>query len=151
MTTWRDAASDEAQDDLDALLGSALELAKRQLDKRREIYPYALVIDTAGTQRMLAADTGAERPESSDLITTLLGAVVEQRAQLRAAAIVADVLLPETGSDALRVSLEHSEGVALTVLLPYQSRSLRKDVHYGALQAGAAAPFIWPGDLPKRR
>jgi len=69
-----------------------------------------------------------------------------QRDQLRGAAIVADVRVPETGSDAVRVTLEHSEQVALTVLLPYQPRRLGRGVDYGDLQAGAAAAFIWPSD-----
>lgn len=146
MASWRDAASQEAQDDLDGLLGPALEFAQQQLDKYREFYPFAIVVDTDGQQRMVAADTGAERPESADLITTLIGALAGQRDQLRGAAIVADVRVPETGGDAVRVTLEHSEQVALTVLLPYRSRRFGRSVDYGDLQAGAAAAFIWPSN-----
>jgi hypothetical protein len=44
----------------------------------------------------------------------------------------------------VRVTLEHAEGIALTVLLPYKTRRFGRSVDYGDLQAGAAAAFIWP-------
>ena len=144
MTPWRDTASQQAQDDLDGLLEPALGFAQQQLDKHGEFYPYAVVVDADGQQRMGAADTGDDRPASPDLITTLFSTLSDERSSLRAAAIVADVRLPEANSDAIRVTLEHSERVALTVLLPYRIRRLGRGVDYGNLQAGAATAFIWP-------
>lgn len=144
MATWRDAASQQAQDDLDGLLGPALGFAQQQLDAHGEFYPYAVVVDADGQQRMVAADTGTDRPESADLITTLIAALSDDRGNLRAAAIVADVRIAELGSDAIRVTLEHAESVALTVLLPYRTRRFGSGIDYGDLQAAAAAAFIWP-------
>ena len=144
MTPWRDTASQQAQDDLDGLLEPALGFAQQQLDKHGEFYPYAVVVDADGQPRMVAADTGDDRPASPDLITTLFSTLSDERSSLRAAAIVADVRLPEANSDAIRVTLEHSERVALTVLLPYRIRRLGRGVDYGNLQAGAATAFIWP-------
>lgn len=146
MASWRDTASQQAQDDLDGLLGPALGFAQQQLDAHGEFYPYAVVLDDADQQRMVVADTGSDRPESADLITTLIATLSEQRDHLRGAAIVADVRVPEGGSDAVRVTLEHSERVALTVLLPYRPRRFGRGVDYGDLQAGTAAAFIWPAD-----
>lgn len=146
MASWRDAASQQTQDDLDGLLDVALGFAKQQLDKYGEFYPYAIVVDIDGIQRMVAAGTDAVWPESADLITTLIGSLAGQRDQLRGAAIVAGVRVPETGSDAVRVTLEHSEQAALTVLLPYRPRRFGRGVDYGDLQAAAAAAFIWPTD-----
>jgi hypothetical protein len=146
MASWRDAVSRRAQQDLDGLLDAALGYAKQQLEKVREFYPYAIVVDTEGQQRMLAADTGAERPGSAVLITMLFGVLADQRDQLRGAAIVANARLPESGSDAVRVTLEHSEQVALMVLLPYRPRQFGQGVDYGDLQAVAAEGFVWPRD-----
>ncbi|MFT3887734.1 MAG: hypothetical protein QM713_06180 [Arachnia sp.] len=146
MVSWRDAASQQAQDDLDGLLGPALEFAQQQLDKRGEFHPYAVVVDVAGQQRMVMADIASNPPASADLITRLIAALSEDRDSLRAAAIVADVRLPETGSDAVRVTLEHAEHVALSVFLPYRRRWLGRRIDYGDLQAGAAAALIWPGN-----
>lgn len=144
MASWRDTTSQQAQDDLDGLLGPALGFAQQQLDSHGEFYPYAVVVDADGQQRMIAADTDDERPASAELITTLVAALSDDRDHLRAAAIVADVRLPELGSDAIRVTLEHSEQIALSVLLPYRRRRLGRGIDYGDLQTGAAAAFIWP-------
>lgn len=144
VASWRDTVSQQAQDDLDALLGPALGFAQRQLDAHGEFYPYAVVLDDDGQLRMVAADTGSDTPASADLITMLIAILSEQRDHLRGAAIVADVRVPMIGSDAVRVTVEHSERVALTVLLPYRPRRFRSGVDYGDLQAEAAAAFIWP-------
>lgn len=144
MASWRDTTSQQAQDDLDGLLGPALGFAQQQLEERGEFYPYAVVVDTDGQQRVVAADIGSDHPASADLITTLTAALSEDRDHLRAAAIVADVRLRELGSDAVRVTLEHSERIALTILLPYKPRRFGRGIDYGDLQTGAAAAFIWP-------
>lgn len=144
MASWRDAVSQQAQDDLDGLLNPALGFAQQQLDNHGEFYPYAVVVDADGQQRMVAADTGDDRPASADLITTLIATLSEDRDHLRAAAIVADVRLPELDSDAIRVTLEHSERIALSVLLPYKTRRFGRAIDYGDLQTEAAASFIWP-------
>lgn len=146
MASWRDSASQQAQDDLDGLLDAALGFAQQQLEAHGEFYPYGVVVDEQGQQQMVAADSDVERPASSDLITRLIAALSERRDHLRAAAIVADVRVPELDSDAVRVTLEHSERVALTVLLPYRTRRFGRGVQYGELQAGPAAAFIWAAD-----
>lgn len=144
MASWRDTASPQAQDDLDGLLNPALGFAQQQLDNHGEFYPYAVVVDADGQQRVVAADTGDEQPASADLITALIAALSDDRDHLRAAAIVADVRLPELGSDAIRVTLEHSEHIALSVLLPYKTRRFGRAIDYGDLQTEAAASLIWP-------
>lgn len=146
MATWRDNASRHAQKDLDGLLNPALGFAQQQLDAHGEFYPYAVVVDADGHQRMVAADIANDRPDSADVITTLIATLSDERDSLRAAAIVADVHVPELDTDAVRVFLEHYERVALTVLLPYRPRRFRRGVDYGELQAGAAAALIWPAN-----
>ena len=125
-------------DDLDGLLGPALGFAQQQLDKYGEFYPYAAVADRAGQQRMVAVDADNEHPQSADLITALVNTLSAQREDLRATAIVAEV------GDAIRVTLEHVEQTALTVLLPSQSRRLGRGMDYGTLRVSTADALIWP-------
>ena len=143
MTSWRVTASQQAQDDLDGLLEPALEFAQHQLDKYREFHPYAVVVDVVGQQRMVAADTRDEQPDSAHIITALIESLGDQRDELRAVAIVADVRLPDLGTDAVRVTLEHADGAALAVVLPYRPRRFGRGVDFGDLQAGEASVSIW--------
>jgi hypothetical protein len=48
----------------------------------------------------------------------------ERRNSIRALAIGADVQVPEEATDAIEVRLEHRDGLAVTVLVPYQIDSL---------------------------
>ncbi|WP_385925913.1 hypothetical protein [Tenggerimyces flavus] len=100
-------------------------------------------MDEGGDHRMVAAEVGSEQPASADLITTLIASLSVQRDHLRAVAIVADVRLSDQGTDGIRVTLEHAEGVALSVVLPYRVRRLGRGINYGDLQASEAVAFIW--------
>lgn len=123
MTSWREHASPQAQNDLDGLLDPALGFAQQQLAKRGEFFPYSVVVRTDGQTEMVAARPDADngRPASTDVIHACRTTLAERGDQLRAAAVVADIRFRE-GGDAIRVELEHTEGPALTVLLPYSKK-----------------------------
>jgi hypothetical protein len=140
--SWRDEASPEAQDDLEGLLDAALPFAQQMLEKHGEFFPYAVALDEAGEVRMVAADPGlGERPLSTDVLDTLVAGLREERDRLRAAGLVSDVRLQQ--SDAVRVELEHRDGHAIAVLLPYKTRRLRRGVEYGEMAAIAGVHQIW--------
>ena len=143
MTSWRETASQTAQDDLDGLLRPALGFAQQQLAATGEFYPYAVVVDLDGQQRMVAADTGDDHPTSADLITLLVAALATQRDRVRATAIVADVRVAEIDSDAIRVVLEHREGPHLAVLQPYTLRRFGRGPDFGQLQGATALRQVW--------
>lgn len=145
MTSWRDSASAQAQDDLDGLLGVAIEFAQQQLDTRGEFFPFAATIGSDGQAEMIAArpDPHDEHPASADVIDACTAALTNKRGQIRAGAVVADVRLPDQSSDAIRVDLEHADGHALTVLLPYTKKKLRRGIDYGQIRAQAGHRRIW--------
>ena len=145
MTSWRDHASARAQGDLDGLLDPAFGLAQQQLTEHGEFFPYAVVIHADGETELVqpAADPANDQPASAAVITACRSALTARRDQLRATAVVADIHLPEAG-DAIRVELEHAEGTALTVLLPYTRKRFGKKVDYGSLRAEAGTRHIWP-------
>jgi hypothetical protein len=140
MMSWREGASQAAQDDLDLLLDKALPFAVQMLEAKREFYPYAAALETGGEIRMIAADTGDEHPESADVLRSLVSGMRAERDELRAIALVSDVRRPD--SDAVRVELEHREGLAIAVFLPY-TRRWRRGLECGALSAQAGLPQVW--------
>jgi hypothetical protein len=142
MTSWRDTATPQAQDDLDGLLNAALPFAQQMLDEHGEFFPYGVALDEAGDQRMLAGDPGqGEQPASLDVLATLVEGLRLERASLRAVALVSDVRLSDT--DAVRVELEHRDGHAMAVLLPYRRKRLRRGVEFDSLSAGPAPLQVW--------
>jgi hypothetical protein len=143
MASWRDSASPQAQQDLDGLLEPALGFAQQQLDRHGEFFPFAVVVRSDGQTEMVAArpDANNDRPVSADVIDACRTTLAEQRDHLRAAAVVADVRLPD--GDAIQVELEHTEGPALTVLLPYSKKRFGSGIDYGQLKAGASTRHVW--------
>ena len=144
MGSWRDNASAEAQSDMDALLGAALPFAQQQLAKRGEFYPFGVALTSQGNVEMLAATTGQEHPASTELLDILAKGATTRLGQFRAAAFVADVRLGPSQGDAIRVEIEHREGQAIAVLLPYSKKSFGRGVSYGQLIAAAGNHRLWP-------
>jgi hypothetical protein len=142
MTSWRETTSQQAQEDLDALLELTLPFAQQQLAEHGEFFPFAAAVGADGAPRLIAADPGrGERPASTDVLDQLVGGLREQAGDIRAAALVADVRVGE--SDPARAELEHRDGQAICVLLPYKRRRLRRGVDNGELGAAPAQPRIW--------
>lgn len=65
---------------------------------------------------------------------------------MRAAAFVAEVRL--SSSDAVRVELEHQEGVALVVLVPYVRRRFKRSPSFGQMSVSRGEAKIWGGREP---
>jgi hypothetical protein len=144
MGSWRDSTSKEAQNDFDGLLNAALPFATDMLRKHQEFFPFGAAIDRSGSQRMIAADPGlGEQPPSLDVLAALVAGMRGERDSLRAVALVADVRL--TDSDAVRVELEHREGSAIAIVLPYKVRRLRRGLDLGELKAAPGSRQVWDG------
>ena len=142
VTSWRDLASQQAQDDLDDLLDASLPFAQEMLDKHGEFFPYALALTASGETNHVAGDPGeGEQPSSVAVLKTLVEGLRTERDTLRAAALVSDVRLSD--SDAVRVELEHAEGHAIAVLLPYRQKRLRRGIEYGEISAGPGESQVW--------
>jgi len=144
--SWRDSVSQRGQDDLDSLLQESLPIAQQFLEKNGEFFPFALSLANSGDTRIVAAYEGSEHPASTELLKMLYEGLAGQSAQLRGAAVVSDVRVRDPDTDAIRVDVEHREGVAIAVLLPYTIRKklVGKQVVYGTMRAAAAERRIWP-------
>ena len=142
MTSWRDTTSALAQNDLDGLLNAVLPFAEESLSKHGEFYPFGAAVSAGGQTSLLGGDPAlGEKPNSDAVLGTLYEAVRSEAAGLRAAAFVADVRAG--GSDAVRVELEHAEGVSLVVLLPYTRSRFKRTLEFGPMSVSAADLKVW--------
>jgi len=99
MTSWRDSATQEAQDDLDGLVNVVLPFAEKLLHEHGEFFPFGATVSDSGEVTMLAGKPdNSERPSSASVIAIMVDAGRSKREGLRAVAICADVRL--NGSDA---------------------------------------------------
>lgn len=119
----------QVRDELNKLLGTALGIAREQLEQQGAFIPVAIVISDAGELNMVAvAPTeaagsgmdGAEPQLDADaMVNDLFEALTEQKSQLNAAAVACDIFLPEESRDAIHVMAEHSTGVGISAVQPY--------------------------------
>ena len=135
MTSWRDTTSQAAQDDLDGLLNVVLPFAEQTIAKYGELFPFGASVNAEGQVAMLAGDPGlGEHPPSNEVLDTLYQGARSDASSLRAAAFVADVRA--NGGDAIRVELEHREGVAAVLLIPYARARFTRKVTMGQMSGG---------------
>lgn len=142
MSSWRDEASPSAQDDLDGLLNVVLPLAEELLRKNGEFFPFGGSVSRQGEASLTAAAPElGEHPASDLVLAHLYDGARRNVSGARAVAFVADVRT--NGSDAVRVELEHQEGVALVVLLPYTRSRFKKTVTFGQMSVAGGQPRVW--------
>lgn len=142
MTSWRDGATKQSQDDLDGLLNVTLPFAQQMLAKAGEFYPFGAAVTVSGETQQFAADPGqGEHPASGDVRTLLLDGMRHAREKFRVIAVCFDIRLPD--SDAIRVELEHRDGQAIAVLLPYKKKRLGRGFDYQELRAAATDKMVW--------
>ena len=117
--SWRDTATPDAQADLDALAAAAPGFAAHQLGGVGQFFPYAAHLNVGGEIGLMAPDPElvGENPTSTVMLETLEDVLGVNNAQLRASAIVYDV--NTVGGEAIAVNLEHREGIALRMVIPY--------------------------------
>ena len=142
MNSWRDAAAPVVQQDLDDLFDAALRAASQFLVRHGEFFPFGWWIKD-DDMALFAADPGiGEQPSSHEVVRALAEAADAERERLRAVAIACDVVLPD-GGDAVRVQLEHREGVALEVLVPYRRRRFSRKLTHGEMKVSSGDARLW--------
>ncbi|SID90887.1 hypothetical protein [Mycobacteroides abscessus] len=135
--SWRNTASAEAQDALDTLLSTSIDLAMQNLQKSDSFIPFAVTVN-AGQEHSLVSGAGED---ANQTIATLERELTAQKDELAAYAIAYDTHVAALGSDAIEVHLQHREGAAMTVQAPYSKRG--STVEIGDLIAQSATRTIW--------
>lgn len=143
MTSWRESASQQAQDDLDELLNVVVPFGEQTLERYGELFPYGAAIALDGRTALLAADAGPGGDATShEAYDSLREGARRDRDGFRAVAIAADVRV-HGGGDAIRVDTEHRDGVALTLLIEYSLERLGGGVTIGDVHVMTGEPFVW--------
>jgi hypothetical protein len=143
VTSWRDSASQQAQDDFDALFNVSLDAARNFLVKSGGFFPFGVEIGDDDQLAMFAADPAlGERPPSSEVLRALADGTKTDRERLQAVALVSDVTLAD-GGDAVRVQPEHGEGVVIEIVVPYRRRRVGRNVTTGEMSVSEGERRIW--------
>ena len=142
MTSWRATASASAQEDLDGLLNLVLPLAQELLGKNGQFYPFGGSVSNDGEASLTAADPDlGDHPQPEQVLAALYDGARASVAGIRAAAFVVDVIA--NGSDAVRVELEHQDGIALVVLVPYRPSTLKRVPKFEQMSVSPGEPRVW--------
>jgi hypothetical protein len=143
MTSRRDAASEQAQADLDGLLNLVLPFAEQALSEHGELCPFAAAAASDGQMCLLAVDPDAlgGHPRSAAVLRALYDGAGASRDGRRAYAFAADVRAG--AGDAVRVELEHHDGLALDLLVSYARSKLTKKITFGQISGGTGQHRVW--------
>ena len=113
------------------------------LTKRGEFFPYGVVMSRDGEIAMIAGYTGTEKPPSTEVLDVLYEGLRTKAEENRGAAVVADVRLKAENTDAIQIEVEHREGTALKVFLPYRKRVFGGKPEAGEMRAEPGERRIW--------
>ena len=143
-TSWRETASKQTQDDLDSMLGECISVAFKMLSKEREFYPFALTTSKDNKKTLVGTHQGEEYPLSEDVIADLKKILIQTRDGIKVAAIVDDIKV-DGKYDAIRTIMEHREGLAFEIIVPYSISGILKKVKLGTERSTAShiEKFVW--------
>lgn len=147
MVSWRDDASPQAQEDADSLLSTVLEVAGRRLVADGGFYPFGAAYTTSGELVLLDGDPGlGDSPTTDEVLGSLHVGTEQRRDEYRSIALAADVTGTVAGPEhtGVRVELEHREGTALVLLVPYTREP--EGLLLGEMEGALAERRVWAAD-----
>jgi hypothetical protein len=145
MVSWRDDASPQAQQDADTLLSTVLEVAGQRLVTDGGFYPFGAAYTTDGDLVLLDGDPDlGDQPSTDDVLRSLHVGTEQRRDEYRSVALAADVTDDTTGQErsGVRVEIEHQEGIALVLLVPY-ARGADGQLAFGEMEGAVNARRVW--------
>jgi len=143
--SWRDGASAETQADIDGLMRAALTLAAQRLTADGGFYPVAATLSRAGELVFLTGpESLGDSPTTEEVLEALYAEAPAYAASQRAFAFVADVTAAD-GHPGVRLEIEHKDGVALVMLVPYTRGAAGEPISYGQMEGAVRPMQIWTG------
>jgi hypothetical protein len=120
-----------AQAELNKVLGTALGVAREQLEEQGVFLPFAIAVEPATEEnaepelRLLAVQPteDLDDPEADIdaevMMADLVQLLQDQRESFNAVAFVSDVTLLDDATDAVHVLAEHRDGGSVAIVQPY--------------------------------
>jgi hypothetical protein len=139
MASWRDTAGAQVQDDLDTLLDAALTTAEQSLRDEGGFLPFAVARTYDGEDQLVNVAVADDETDAEELLGSLWQSLTEHSGDFRAAGVVTDRTADD--GDRVAVQLEHREGPAIEVTLPY--RLVDGAFEPGDLTAGEGIARLW--------
>lgn len=126
----------------DGLFDLSLDAALQMLTKHKEFFPFGF--ESHGDEAvMIAGDPGlGDHPESQAVLDMLYRGTRSHRDDVDAVAFTCDVHL-QSGSDAVRVDLEHRDGHALQIVTPYRLKRFGRGAEAGQMSVSVGDRRIW--------
>ena len=145
MTSWREALSDGARADVDRLVDAGLAVAKSRLQTLALFPPVPVFANADGTIMQVAHDSTAlgRRAKADAIADDAVRQLQKVKTSARGVALITSTHLAKERTDAIEVWVEHHEGVAVSILLPYQRPTLGGVITFGQLRAFAAPKRVW--------
>jgi hypothetical protein len=143
--SWRDGASAQTQADVDGLMRAALTLAAQRLTADGGFYPVAATLSRDGDLVFLTGpESLGDSPTTEEVLESLFAEAPAYAARQRAFAVVADGSVPG-GRPGVRLEIEHKDGVALVLLVPYTRAAAGEPIAYGEMEGAVRPMQIWTG------
>jgi hypothetical protein len=139
MASWRDTAGAQVQADLDTLLDAGLTTAEQSLRDAGGFLPFAVARTYDGEDQLVNVAVSDGVPDPEQLLTSLWQSLVDHSGDFRAVGVVTDRTADD--GDRVAVQLEHADGPAIEVTLPY--RLADGAFETGGLLAGEGVARIW--------
>ena len=139
MASWRDTAGAQVQSDLDTLLDAALTTAEQSLRDAGGFLPFAVARTYDGEDQLVNVAVPSDSADPAELLSALWQSLSEHSGDLRAAGVVTDRTADD--GDQVAVQLEHADGPAIEVTLPY--RLVDGSFEPGTLRAGEGIARVW--------
>jgi hypothetical protein len=126
----------------DGLFGLGLDAALEMLAKRREFYPFGFEARNDEAVMVGSGPSLGDHPEPQAVLDLLYEGGRSRSGDIDAVAYVSDVRL-ESGSDAVRVDLEHRDGHALQIVTPYRLKRIGRGAETGQMAVSSGVLRIW--------
>lgn len=148
---WHEGLSEQAIQDVFDLVGAAVPFGQDQLGKNGSLAPYGVTTDLTGeiahhmSYQEPTEDDEVDSEESLQLLTDGFRQGIQS---LRGTCVISDVrLTPSNGEgvafDALRLHIEHTEGLSMLLLKPYEIDEQSRTVAFGETAVMPTPARVW--------